>query len=120
MGRGSEFQELGMAQAQITAAKHRMSCDNGLEAQHSYMSFYLAELLFGSLFGILLFTSALFLFSDRSLLAYSAWPLAVSAFGYITTKSWQIAKLRRKRTEDLRQLAIEKDNTDSDTEAKNA
>jgi hypothetical protein len=120
MGRGSEFLELGIAQAQINAAKHRMSGANGLEAQHRYMRSYLAELLLGTLFGMLLLASAYFLFFDRSLLAYTAWPLAVSAFGYIAMKVRQRAKIRKKRAEDLRQLAIEKDKTDSDTEAKNA
>ncbi|WP_029065587.1 hypothetical protein [Labrenzia sp. DG1229] len=120
MGRGSEFQELGIAQSQITAAKTRMQGTQGLEAQHRYMRFYLAELFFGTLFGMLLFATVAFWIIDRSVVAYAAWPLTVATIGYVATKVWRSVAMRKKRAEDLRLMASEKDKTENETEAKNA
>lgn len=120
MGRGSEYEELGIAQAQITAAKTRMSGKNGLKAQHRYVRLYLVELLFGVLFGMLLFASAIFWISDQSLVAYAVWPLIVVTIGYVAIKIWNVVAVRKKRAEDLRHLAIVREKTENETEANNA
>lgn len=120
MGRGAEFQELGIAQSQMTAAKARMNSAQGLEAQHRYMRAYLAELFFGTLFGILSFASLYLLIFDQSLAPYALAPMTVAAVGYVGTKVRRNVQIRKKRAEDLRQLAIERDKTENETEAKNA
>lgn len=120
MGRGSEFQELGIAQSEITAAGRRMAGPGGIHAQHRYLHEHTVEVFFGTLIGMLLFALMLFWIFDPKLVPYAAWSLAVVSVGFVACKIWRIHALRKKRAEDLRLLAIKRDKTENDTEAKNA
>ncbi|QFT00005.1 hypothetical protein FIV06_21425 [Labrenzia sp. THAF191b] len=120
MGHGSETHDLAVAQSQILAAKRRMEGQDGLQDQGKYMHLYLSELIFGTVFGILLFVSFLLIFVDRQMAVYAAGFTAVIALAHVAVKTRKVITTRKKRAEDLRQLAIEKEKTNETTEANNA
>ncbi|WP_434051987.1 MAG: hypothetical protein RDA78_22385 [Roseibium sp.] len=120
MGLGSEFEESGTAKAQIKATDRLSQVEDGLEAQQRYKRTYHVEEFFGLLIGTLLLATLVFLIFDRSLAGYAGAMFVVATFGYAGVKIWSIRSMRKKRAEDLRLLAIERDATEKSTEAKDA
>ncbi|WP_306145020.1 hypothetical protein [Roseibium sp. MMSF_3412] len=120
MDRGSEFEESGIEQAQIKATERLLQVQDGLEAQQRYKRTYHVESFFGPLLGTLLVATLVLLIVDRSLVGYAGVMFVVATLGYVAVKVWNTRSTRKKRAEDLRLMAIERDKTENETEAKNA
>lgn len=120
MTRDSGMIELAIAKLQAKAAGERLAGPNGLKEQEKSNTSFFGELVSGTLCGLFALVSVLLLISDRTLGLYSLGLTAVCAIIFSAVVFRKRSAIRRKREQDLRDIANEKRTSDKVTETENA